>query len=547
MARMIPDLDPQTIENDGERQFYTAAARLPKEYTVFYSFKFLTPEEHGHAEALREADFVIVHPALGYLVVEVKQGEVAYKEGQWQIDHNGTWAPLKNPVEQARTAMFAIREQYRQTAPTEVFPLKIKYGVAFPHCNAISGTLPPDLDENSIFLQTDLDTMEEKILILFNAESMVQQRQAADILINKVLGPSFKIYVRLDQQIEQFNRQAEKLLTEEQQRILDETELDRQKIFFGSAGTGKTFLAMEKANRLAADGHQVLLTCFNKNLARYMNKELYSPKITVANFHDYLLRTLQEQNPSLSVPQDQAQWSQFFSEVLPEAGFDYFASLPEQEKFSALIVDEGQDFHEEWFMCLQSMVQDDGHFYIFADPGQSLFTEDNSFLNKLPLSRHRLTQNLRNTQAINNWLAAFIPKNMTLKSRLQAGMPVSTFVWEDAAAEKKLIEDEGGRLVSQGIKPKRITILSPNKKEKSSLAETASLKGWPIGDINDVNPNAIRFSTIRSFKGLEADVVFLIGIKEGTQACTPADIYVGSSRARFLLYVFHHQHIQIKP
>ena len=53
--------------------------------------------------------------------------------------------------------------------------------------------------------------------------------------------------------------------------------------------------------------------------------------------------------------------------------------------------------------------------------------------------------------------------------------------------------------------------------------------------------NAVRFYTIRSFKGLEADMVFLIGVRAGSQACTPGDVYVGSSRARFLLYLFHEE------
>ena len=38
-------------------------------------------------------------------------------------------------------------------------------------------------------------------------------------------------------------------MTEEQERILDETEDDKRKIYFGAAGTGKSFVAMEKAWR----------------------------------------------------------------------------------------------------------------------------------------------------------------------------------------------------------------------------------------------------------------------------------------------------------
>ena len=42
--------------------------------------------------------------------------------------------------------------------------------------------------------------------------------------------------------------------------------------------------------------------------------------------------------------------------------------------------------------------------------------------------------------------------------------------------------------------------------------------------------------TIQSFKGLEADVVVLVGI-DGRSMRRPANLYVGASRARAALYV----------
>jgi superfamily I DNA and RNA helicase len=154
------------------------------------------------------------------------------------------------------------------------------------------------VERESIFLEQDLSNLETKIRTLFPANQVLDKITVAKL--QNILSPSFTVLVRLDKQIEEFNRQAERLLTAEQERILDETELDSRKTFFGSAGTGKTFLAMEKANRLAAENQKVLLTCFNKNLAAYMRKSFTSPKITVANFHDFLLRTLQKQDPKLN-------------------------------------------------------------------------------------------------------------------------------------------------------------------------------------------------------------------------------------------------------
>ena len=126
------------------------------------------------------------------------------------------------------------------------------------------------------------------------------------------------------------------------------------------------------------------------------------------------------------------------------------------------------------------------------------------------------------------------------------GIPVSVFNWERREEERRLIEKEVGRLVSQGLSPNRIIILSPNIKEKSSLNGVNKIKEWPLIDLKEDEGYGIKFSTIRSFKGLEADVVLLIGIMDNNKACTPQDIYVGASRARFLLYVFGEKQVLSK-
>ncbi len=72
---MIPDIDPGLIENSGEQRFYEAAAGLPAAYTVYYSYKFSAGEHAENPALIFEADFIIVYPRLGYLVVDVKKGQ----------------------------------------------------------------------------------------------------------------------------------------------------------------------------------------------------------------------------------------------------------------------------------------------------------------------------------------------------------------------------------------------------------------------------------------------------------------------------------------
>ena len=185
---------------------------------------------------------------------------------------------------------------------------------------------------------------------------------------------------------------------------------------------------------------------------------------------------------------------------------------------------------------------------------------------RLPVSKHRLSRNLRNAETISDWLTPFVPSGH-LKPVLRGGIPVTYHPWKTGREEKQMIEREVGRLISQGISPSRVLILSPNRIENSSLAGCSRIGSWPIVDFRGptrgghgtrggktknsiqkvrrtrVPSNAVRFATIRSFKGLESDLVFLIGLKAGKPTCTDTDIYVGASRARFLLKIFYDENM----
>lgn len=539
MARMIPDIEPELIDNSGERSFYRAARNLPDSYTVCYSYRYKEEEYRDNAELFREVDFVLVNPKLGFLVVEVKQGLITCRDGAWFEFKNNRYVQLsKDPVKQAQDGMFAILKEYTSRSHSKRFPLKIRYSFCFPECTRIEGLLPAGLDANGFFLFGDLEntlSMESKIQHLFEPFPE-ENKQAAEFLISKVLAPSFKVFNRVDDEIEQFQLSSQRTLTDEQERILAETELDLRKIFLGPAGSGKTFIAMEKSRRLAADGKKVLLTCFNKSLAAYLRTQL-PEYIHIHNIHDLFLIAARKLDHSLQVPEGLEQRSDFFTNELPSLAFDYLFKLDDEDRFDAVIIDEGQDMKIEWFDCMEVALKEGGHFYVFADPVQSIFHQDIDELKKMPISRQQLTRNLRNTGHINEWISRFIPGRVPV-CQARLGTPVTFIPFSTMDEERMLIEKEVGRLVSQGIPLNRIQILSPHIKDKSCLAGRQKLKEWPLVAL-DTSDHGIRFSTIRSYKGLEADIVFIIDLVPNSKVCTHADIYVGSSRARFQLTIFH--------
>ncbi len=90
--------------------------------------------------------------------------------------------------------MYAILHLYQAKAHRPQFPLKIKYAIAFPECSQIAGIIPADLDRNSIFLFGDLENLEDKLLQLFEAPNIRYEREAVDLLITRVLAPSFQVF-----------------------------------------------------------------------------------------------------------------------------------------------------------------------------------------------------------------------------------------------------------------------------------------------------------------------------------------------------------------
>ena len=89
MARFIPDVVPEDIVHDSERVVYEALRGLPMDFVVLHSFPWLRPLRDLTDEPLREgeADFVILHPQRGLLVLEVKGGKPELRNVSMTLRH----------------------------------------------------------------------------------------------------------------------------------------------------------------------------------------------------------------------------------------------------------------------------------------------------------------------------------------------------------------------------------------------------------------------------------------------------------------------------
>jgi VIT1/CCC1 family predicted Fe2+/Mn2+ transporter len=58
-------------------------------------------------------------------------------------------------------------------------------------------------------------------------------------------------------------------------------------------------------------------------------------------------------------------------------------------------------------------------------------------------------------------------------------------------------------------------------------------------------PNAIRYSTIAGFRGLESDAIVVVGVDELTSESVHSLLYVAASRARALLAIFINEEVRL--
>jgi hypothetical protein len=121
-----------------------------------------------------EIDFLIIHPKIGLLVLEVKGGRIELRDGEWySVDRNDVAHPLKNsPISQAQRGMRALRKRLETSPSTKPFAnqYRIQTGVVFPHIVKPKEGFGPDTPPQLIIDSSDLNSLElEQITERFDA------------------------------------------------------------------------------------------------------------------------------------------------------------------------------------------------------------------------------------------------------------------------------------------------------------------------------------------------------------------------------------------
>jgi hypothetical protein len=533
MAKMFPDRLPDDIESPAERLLYKAfKEQLSDDFTVFHQVRWQVKNLRNGAKD-GEADFVVACPNLGILVLEVKGGSISYNgtTGKWLSNNNS----IKDPFTQVCDSKYNLLYRLKELHFWKNSWIPMNYAVAFPDIE-VNGWLPPHAHHEIILDGTQLNELSDwvkSVLNFWHGQNPPQGNfNARDLKeLVKILRPSITAPVLLPFAE---NEQEFRRLTEQQIGILDFLASHRRVAISGCAGSGKTLLALEKARRLHEQGFNVLLTCYNRGLGQFLRQRLGGKQnLHVYNFHRLCEKLFHQAGlaaPDKNIPEDKR-----FNEIYPNLLIEAADKL--DWRVDAVIVDEGQDFPENWWVALKLLLNepDNGIFYFFHDSNQNIFGKGwQPPLEEAPFS---LTKNCRNTQKIHSYVLQFYTGQDSTIALGPLGKDVEIISYP--SNNNPLLRSTLSRLlhrlvVQEKVATKDIVILTTKQKQalQNQVVGQFLIKADP-----NTSRNEILCNTIHGFKGLESPVVILVETEMNNSNYLRKLLYVGASRARHQLII----------
>ena len=542
MAKMYPSTPDPDSPMSEKQVFEFLKAGLPKDWLVFHSRRLNIPTNRGLIE--KEIDFVILDPERGYIGLEVKGGKEIGRDrdGWYSIDHNNRKNRLnKDPGKQAQSAVHTLGRFLEKLPGFRQHRYPYGWGVAFPAFSA-GNFSDPSLPRQLVIGKEDFSDCKSAFDRLFD-QNNIDKSPALTPLKNtflQCLYPMVRLAATLADRIAEEEPQLVRL-TEEQYDILDNLEEMPELVIKGGAGTGKTMLAMEKASRLVADSKRVLFLCFNKPLADHLDK--LADGFIVRTFHQFCGEMSRAAGLPFNVPNGKEEAQRFWDETAPGLLESASNALPD-DKYDAIIVDEGQDFHELWWIALLNYRGEDSVLYVFADPNQKIYDKAHDDVSEvLGCQVAKLKYNCRNTKKI----ATFCGEVIGVPQHVKVGAPDGVEVLTETCTDEDAMVDGVRRYVhrlvaDEKVLPSKIVVLTAGlgAVEHSRVWRAKRLANCRLVKLGtSPGNNEIVMATTRRFKGLEADVVIVCDVDSLDASEKRNSEYVAYTRARHVLVILH--------
>jgi superfamily I DNA and RNA helicase len=279
----------------------------------------------------------------------------------------------------------------------------------------------------------------------------------------------------------------------------------------GTAGAGKTLIARQFFDDAVARGRRPLLVCYNRPLAEKLKAAVGAGGM-VGTFHGFCNRFLRGHRFNYTeMNRDPAFWQRVVELVAGEA-------IPEEWTFDTLIVDEGQDFEQEWVDILKLFLRDGHETLWLEDRDQNLRERPPVVLDGFV--GYRARRNYRSPESIARFICRTLPFTFECANDLP-GLGVGVTTYSRPAEQPALVGKIIHRLLDQGFTHDDIVILTLHGVANSVFSTCEKVGGYPLrrfigeydlGGNQVLTPGTIAFESVGRFKGQQAPAIVLVDI-----------------------------------
>lgn len=602
MAELIPPSIQQLKSvSSGERKVYQL---------LEHTFKSENAIIWHEPKALnRYTDFIIWLPEHGLLVIEVKD---------WSRDRFETLNPdtftgrfynkndykvvlVKNPESQVRKCMLNILNEFKKSSiflqNSGPYKGNIKFpitscviytelkqsdadsiGLSLPSISTVHKTIFKDdlrlVAENKIFKQKLINAFKD---VTFPFEKL---SYAEEKFLRYMIFPEIRVNEFTQDELFTIKPQEIKALNLSQESIAKNIG-DGHRILKGVAGSGKTLVLACRAKYLKTiyPDYKILVVCYNNSLCNHLRQMFgddFNEKIEVLNFHS-LVKSVTNTKLFILKNEKQAEYNSRVGNIL----IDHLEQnkIDQANLYDAILIDEGQDFAQEWIIGLSKLVKAETNNILFCyDPAQNIFNRKKPSWRSVGLQVQgkkpvELLKCYRNTKEILDVAKEFL--NPQLLDNLQdsdeydrvldpdtdecqTGEYPSIYHENDVRNLADLIARKIRQLLKSNMAARDIAVLQVKSAEYDIFV--AALKEKLTAYCPDVEldfifssadkkalnlqKNSIKIMNVESSKGLEFPHVFFIGLDYMPRLGENRDVdserklaYVGMTRAQNKLFI----------
>ena len=499
---------------------------LDDSYTVYHGVHWTNVESKNYA-IYGEIDFAVVSPSGKLLLIEQKTGYL--DETDYGLEKKYAEKSKNVPFQIARNA-HGLQHRLKQALKgNTVFVDSILYCPDYK----IKKLGSAGIDPKRIVDSTRKDQLVSIIQSIIPAEepnTAVQEllhHFLSDLLeivpdVNAVIGQTDKLYTRVSGGLSEWAQKID--FTPFRLRVI------------GTAGSGKTQLALSVFRESIKQGRKPLYVCYNRSLADHVSKVAPEGGL-VTGYHQLGDRIAK----LLGTPIDHLKPGPF---AQMEATLDGYQPSDDQ-LFDDLIVDEGQDFKPNWAANLMRLLRPDGKAWWLEDPLQNVYSRE-----RIPFDSWvtiRSEANFRSPKRVLsgiNELLDLVPPIVSC-SPIEGG-EVEVLTYESQSELIPRTVEALDRAIELGFESQHIALLSFRGRESSVLTPFTQIGQHTLrspiqGKYDEFgNPEyaegEITTDSVHRFKGQAAPCVVLTEIDFAQMdENSKIRIFVGATRATMKL------------